>query len=75
MSDPDATGYSLKDAVDDAITEGRALAANARALIEEQQALIADYEQMLGAAMLRLCELGETAHSSALVRSIRDALR
>jgi hypothetical protein len=75
MSDPDATGYSLKDAVDDAIIEGRVLARTAREVVEEQQKLIADYEQMLGAAMLRLCELGETAHSSPLVRAIRDALR
>ncbi len=29
MSDPDATGYSLKDAVDDAIVEARTLTATA----------------------------------------------
>ena len=75
MTEPDGTGYSLRDAVDDAISEGRALKANARAIIEEQQALIAEYERMLGDAMLRLCELGDTANSSALVRAIRDALR
>jgi len=75
MSDPDATGYSLKDAVDDAIVEARTLTATAHTLIAEQQQTLADYEQLLGAAMLRLCELGETANSSALVRSIRDALR
>lgn len=73
-SSPDPTGYSLKDAVDDAIVEARTLHATAREVIEEQQRTITHYEQMLGAAMLRLCELGETAHSSPLVRAIRDAL-
>ena len=75
MTEPDGTGYSLREAVDDAIAEGRALHATAREVIETQQRTIADYEQMLGAAMLRLCELGETANSSQLVRAIRDALK
>jgi hypothetical protein len=74
MSHPDATGYSLKDAVDAAVAEARTLRTNARTLVEEQQRTISEYEALLGQAMVRLCELGETAHSSALVRAIRDVL-
>jgi hypothetical protein len=74
MSEPDGTGYSLREAVDDAIAEGRAVVSNANVVIREQQRIITDYEQLLGAAMLRLCDLGDSANSSALVRAIRDAL-